>query len=264
MKKILFLGLLFIFSAGLFFTACADLDRDNILDPKNASSKRDGRVVAELFTTTGPDVPAVYNQYNAYALNAIDSLQKDYGPRFITLVYHRNSSRYKDAQAVPLVEPYYEEYTIHYDSGSPGRFKGVPDLFINGPALRVQGASSVHSVIVRAQALINKVLPQSGLFTIESDIEKNGDNITGTLRIAPLGNKESPDLRVRVLLTRDDGLFQRVLVLGNPVDIGIIKKGAFKEQKIMLDTRGLAVQNIYFLMRDAQTRAVLYARGEPL
>jgi len=258
MKKKLSWGLAFIFSYGLLLSACADIDRNNILDPKNASSGRDGLAVAELFTTTGPGVPGAFN---AYALSALDSLRKDFGSRFIAFVYHRNSAQYTDPDAVSLVEPYYEDYTTNYRAD---RFKGVPDLFINGPALRVQGASSAHSVIARAQSMVGDVLLSKGLFTIETEIAVDGQIISGQARIAPLGNKKSGELRLRILLTRDDGPLQKVLILALPINMKEIDKGGFIQQDFSIDTRGTAVQSIYFLLRDRNTQGLLYVRGVKL
>jgi len=255
MKKILHLALIFTFNI-VFFSACADLDRDNILDPKNSSSSQQSVVVGELFVTTAVNSPA---NYNNFALAALDSLKKDFGQRFVPLVYHRNSASFSDPDVVPLVEPYYEAYTINYRE-EPGRFKGVPDLFINGPAERVQGASSVHTVIARSQPIINRQLLEKGAFVLETEITQKGQSIGGTIRIAPLGNKTSPPLLLQLLLTRNDGLTQKVLSIATPIEIGVIEQGQYLENDFSLNAISQA-QNIYFLLRNEKNLAFVYAMG---
>ena len=51
----------YIFSILIIFsTACSEIDRDNILDPKNTSSKRESVVLIEAFINTSSGVPLSY------------------------------------------------------------------------------------------------------------------------------------------------------------------------------------------------------------
>ena len=64
--KLVFL-LLSIFNI-LIISYCAEIDRDNLLDPKNSASSRQSVVVLEGFVTVSEDENQP--QYNQYALEA--------------------------------------------------------------------------------------------------------------------------------------------------------------------------------------------------
>lgn len=182
-----------IYSLLLFLLfACMEIERDNILDPKNPSSKRESVLLVEAFVNTTHPSP-----YNGYALEALQTLRDNYKERIIIVELHKDVTGYKDDLTLTENENIHNRYTIDYLE-EPGRNKGLPDLFLNGAADRVQGAFDVANVVTRAQNIVLEQLILDGAYTIEVDAEQNGDTISGNYRIARLGNKSSGDIFLRI------------------------------------------------------------------
>ena len=74
--------------------SCKDIPRDNILDPKNPSSKQDKVLLLEAFVNTSHHTP-----YNYYVLHAIETLSMDENlkDRLIFIEYHRDAIDSSDA-----------------------------------------------------------------------------------------------------------------------------------------------------------------------
>ncbi len=78
--------------------SCDDIDRDNILDPKNPASERPQIITVEAFVNTNPSAP---HSLNDTMLLSLDQIEDEYANRIIVLDYHRNATNY--------IDPYYEK-----------------------------------------------------------------------------------------------------------------------------------------------------------
>jgi len=244
----------FIFSLLLIITfACSKIDRDNILDPKNPSSKEESVVVLEAFINTSDLITMPYIDY---ALDAIDVLKDTYQERLIILEYHRNLENpiFDDDFTFSLNEGLYTQYTSSYSSS---RNKGVPDIFINGAEERVQGASTSSNVINRVQGIIENQLLNIGEYTIEVDFSYLNNTIDGTYRIAPLGDKSSKDGTLRILASSDLGGNGKSTVLAfETKPITKIAAGEFLEESFSLESVSNANHLVIVLM---EATTVLHA-----
>jgi len=243
-------------------TACSEIERDNILDPKNTSSKRESILLVEAFINTSDGVPSSYT-YNYDALEAIDSLSDIYDDRFIWLEYHWNTStpdKYTDDLTVTQGEVHYKKYTTDYD---PARSKGVPDIFINGAVNRVQGASEVSNVIKRVQDIASELILNNSDYTIEAEFDVLANQVEGTYRIARLGNSRSDKLQMRIISTEDNndiGKGKRtVQAIAFPESIDRIEAGEFFEKEFNLQIEGFNPDKIIFILMDESGFKVLHA-----
>ena len=102
---------LYIFShillIGTFAAGCKDIERDNILDPKNPNSFRPHVVTVEAFVNTSPELP--YN-YNDIMLEALEQLKTIYAAKIIVSHYHRDVQEYKDNYALFESDQLYDKY----------------------------------------------------------------------------------------------------------------------------------------------------------
>ncbi len=244
MKSKLVFKYIFSFLVIISFS-CSEIDRDNILDPKNNSSKRESVIVLEAFINTSDNVPSSFT-YNYDALEAIDSLSEIYGDRLIWLEYHWNTSNsnYEESFTLPLGEDLYSQYTTEFD---PSRTKGVPDVFINGAANRVQGASGASNVIKRVQKIASELIVQTSEFTIEADFDVLNDKIEGSYRVARLGNHQSDEMLMRIIVTEDNGIKGKRTVrnMSIPEPLDEVDAGEFIENEFEID---FYVNNITVLL----------------
>ena len=187
----------------LLLISCKDIPRDNLLDPQNPDSYQGSTILLEAFVNTNNP----YN-YNQWALQALDSIAEIYGSRVVIAEYHRNTSQYTDPLADPLFELLYDKYV--QNSASP--VKGVPDVFINGTGNRVQGASSVSSVLSRLNAaLVDQVILENQYTLQPGEIKINGSEVNASCTIARLGNRSSENLLLKmILLLKPRYLFQDI------------------------------------------------------
>ncbi|MFN2128874.1 MAG: hypothetical protein ACK2TU_13525, partial [Anaerolineales bacterium] len=132
--------LLFIPIVVMVFS-CDDLPRDNLLDPKNPNSYRPQIVSLEAFVNTQNDA-----DFNQYMLEALSIIEQRYPQKVAIAHYHRNvpDTTYEDSLAIQANEILYTQYVNYFDGQ-----KGVPDVFINGVAKRIKGASSVATALER-------------------------------------------------------------------------------------------------------------------
>jgi hypothetical protein len=176
----------------LLLISCKDIPRDNLLDPQNPDSYQESTILLEAFVNTNNP----YN-YNQWALQALDSIAEIYGSRVVIAEYHRNTSQYTDPFADPLFELLYDKYV--QNSASP--VKGVPDIFINGTGNRVQGASSVSSVLSRLNAVLADQVILENQFTLQpGEVKINGSEVNASCTIARLGNRSSENLLLKMIL----------------------------------------------------------------
>jgi len=251
----------FIFSLLIVFSlSCSEIDRDNILDPKNPSSKRDRVLVLEAFVNTNNPLP-----YNNYALNAIETLSNDddIKDHLIILEYHRDTQEYTDPLKVDSLNTNAENiYTDYINYDLLHRFKGVPDLFLNGATDRVQGASSSTSVTNRVKNLATEQLLDDGMFTIEADFDLDGSTINGTYRIARLGNQSADEMLLRMLITWDSGAMGKRTVskVMSPLAVGPISSGKYIEDDFTVPNipSGRA-EKLVFVLTDITGLNILHA-----
>ena len=253
----------YIFSVILLFVlSCSEIDRDNILDPKNNDSAREGIILVEAFVNTNSD--SLVPDYNFKALAALDSLEMIYGKRFLSVQYHRDTQTYPD----PLpdenglsfqIEDLYEKYT----SGSQ---KGVPDFFINGSVNRVQGASSTHNMIVRMQKFASEIAEQNNYYTIEPDLNRTGTNLSGKVRVAPLGNQRSGEMVLRIVLSYNAGNDgnRSVCQIAQQISFDAISAGEYSEKNLEIENISSRSEHITFILTDKQGQKVLCALEEEL
>ena len=186
----------------LFTLACSDLDRDNLLDPKNPSSRTSQRVVIEAFVNLNSnkeiDDPPPYNQYMIEALDSLNALYPD----ILIAEYHRNAGlqgEYTDQYHREENDVHYQLYLDAIDSDS----KGVPDVFINGADRRVRGASSVQTAFSRLQEVLNSQLSLNSQLRIEILMTKDENRLSPKIKIARLGSTAIDNLLVRGVLITD-------------------------------------------------------------
>jgi len=193
----------FIIFGFLVLLSC-NIHRDNILDPKNPNSYCPKKVMVEAFVNTENSFP-----YNEYMLSALDSLSKLYPDMLRIVEYHRNTSH--DTSSYHLTEN--ELLYQHYLNGFGSSLEGVPDVFINGIGLRVQGASSMQAVLFRLQQAILTVISANSLFMLEMTYEKSDDKITPKVTLARLGSDDAKDVLIKAVLTAriDEANHKRVV-----------------------------------------------------
>ena len=182
--------------AGLM--ACKDIPRDNPLDPKNPESVREQTVLAEAFVNTN-SVLADSVLYNQNMLTALYRLQSKYGSRMVLSVHHRNLSGYQDSLAIFESEDLYQRYI----QGTNDAVKGVPDVFINGLAARIQGASTSENAEYRVDTALQSFLIENGFFTIEPTITLSNGVLRCNTTFARLGSSVAKDILLKMFVLQD-------------------------------------------------------------
>lgn len=215
----------------IFLFYCDDIPRDNILDPKNPSSERQKIVTIEAFVYTGSDAP---NTLNETVLYALDQIENAYGNKVTIMEYHRNTTNYS---ADPYVTDPYNNYSNEnlYDIYTGNVGEGVPDVFINGIAARVQGASTVQNSVFRLEQALQPFIIQNSLFTIEPQASIQNGEIDLSLKIAKLGSSNAQDIIVKAIIVYkiDNDILERVVHgIGKSTIIEEIENGEIKEVDI--------------------------------
>jgi hypothetical protein len=223
LKYFLFLIVLFI--------SCDDIERDNILDPKNPSSERPQIITIEAFVNTAANVP---NALNDTLLMALTQINNSYNDKISILEYHRNTTNFNDSLFYNKNESLYNIYT-------GGVNKGVPDVFINGTAARIQGASTVRNSVFRIEEALQSLLVNTSYFTIEPNITQSNNEINVSLKVAKLGSTDALNVLVKavVLYRIDNYLLKRVVYgIGKSTIISEFNNGEIKD--IIIDPIDLA------------------------
>jgi hypothetical protein len=186
-----YLYIIFIFLLG--FSACKDIPRDNILDPKNPSSYRDWIISIEAFVNTEND-----KSYNEYLISALNTIYNRYPEKLTIVHYHRNVGTFIDSLSITENEFIYEDYINRFDSQ-----KGVPDVFINGTLVRIKGTSSIESAIERFERALVPLMKENSHFTIEPDLSQEGNILKLNLKLARLGSELAKNIIIRVVLVEE-------------------------------------------------------------
>ncbi|MGQ9853163.1 MAG: hypothetical protein ACUVTG_07180 [Candidatus Oleimicrobiaceae bacterium] len=178
----------------LVASQCGDLPRDNPLDPKNPRSQRERVVLVEAFVSDDPSA-----QYCAHALDALAQLEAEVGSSsLIVAEYHLpNPGKWLDSYALPEARLRYGELA---QTGL-----GVPDVFFDGAAGRVQGAHSVATAYERYRRQYDAHHSTPGLFTIEGEVVRTAAMVTVRVGLARLGSEPAPALTLRAVLIADLG-----------------------------------------------------------
>lgn len=212
------------------FVSCDDIDRDNVLDPKNPASERPQVIAVEAFVNTNNTIP---NPYNEHLLNALDQLESIYGDKITVAEFHRSIlPDYPDTYSLNANEILYGQYYNYFLNLDPNTIKGVPDVYINGTEFRVQGASSAASVLLRLQHVIDPLISQNAYFTIEENITNEGNEYKILVNIARLGSTDAADIMVKAVIINqfDNDLHERVVTNNlKSQEIRNISNGEIKE-----------------------------------
>jgi hypothetical protein len=212
------------------FFACNDIDRDNILDPKNPASERPQIITVEAFVNTSDSL--INNQYNSFLLEALDQLENIYSEKITIAEYHRSIfPQYPDTLSTIANEILYGYYFDYFWNLNNNTVKGVPDVYINGTEARIQGASSTATVLFRLQEVLDPMISQNGYFTIEPNITKDGNEYKISAKIARLGSTNAEDIILKAVIISkfDNGLHERVVTeYLKSQDISSISNGEIK------------------------------------
>lgn len=185
------------------YSACKDIPRDNILDPKNPSSYRPWIISIEAFVNTEND-----QLYNEYLLEALNLIAERYPTRVTIAEYHRKVATFDDKLSIPESELLYEDYVNSFDAQ-----KGVPDVFINGAMQRVKGASSIAGATERLERVLSPLLKDNSHFTVEPEVSRQGSQLSVNIRLARLGSSAANNIYIRIVLVEriDNNLLGHVV-----------------------------------------------------
>ncbi len=244
----------------ILFLSCTEIERDNILDPKNPRSKSESVIFIEAFVNTAHPTP-----FNSYALDAIEILKATYQDRLIIAELHRNVSDASDTLTIAETDILHTRYTTDYIL-DPGRNKGVPDIFLNGAENRVQGSFDVANVVSRLQVITESLFLNTGNFTIEADAEYSGISVVGKYRIAALGNNSAGEMVLRILTTYNSeqvygtgGTGKNTVSAVESISITGIDEGEYVEESFSINVDQAKVENIVFVLMDNSQLLVLHA-----
>ena len=191
MKQIFLLML----SALILVFSCADLDRDNLLDPQNPNSYTDRAVLVELFINDSTGY-----EYCEHAIETIEEigLREENDGKLFVLEYHLTNAGWNDKFASSENNQRYHEYIPASSQ------RGIPDAFFNGLGLRVQGASEVN-IYHRYSAAVEQLIGDKGYFLFEAEKEIVDNFLNLDVTIARLGNSEKKNLTVNAVVFEDLG-----------------------------------------------------------
>jgi hypothetical protein len=171
----------------LLICGCEDIPRDNILDPKNPASSKDHTVVIEAFVNTNDSLPL----YNFWMLDALNALHEKYGDDMVICEYHRNIKEYNDPYVTDDNDLLYAKYTD---------VKGVPDVYMNGSGVRVQGSSGSENSLIRLETALQDLWHKKSYFTFEPEIRRDGNTIQLRVVMARLGSKSVQNITVKAII----------------------------------------------------------------
>jgi len=176
----------------LFF-CCCNLDRDNLLDPKNPNSNTNQITLVELFVNDNTGY-----EFCDTALEAIEEIAENesYKNKILILEYHIKKNELDDSYALTQC---YERY-VKYEPLQSNR--GIPDAFFNGKINRVWGASK-DKVKDRYETILEDLIGKKAYFRIEAQKNIEGNSIELDVNIARLGTRKKSNLNVLVVLYED-------------------------------------------------------------
>lgn len=186
----------FIMLCCLMF-GCADLDRDNPLDPKNPNSQVDRAILVELFVNDSTGF-----EYCNYALDALERLaqREEFKDNLYVLEYHltNRTQGWNDLYAQDEFNQRYYQYVPSVSE------RGIPDAMFNGLVKRVQGAS-LENIDNRCAEAADQLLGQTCFFLIEADKHISNNFIQLEVTVARYGKSDENDIELNAVLYEDLG-----------------------------------------------------------
>ena len=185
--------------AALLLFGCGDLERDNLLDPKNEDSYSEVPILIEAFVNSELS-------YNEAALDALDDIEDTYKNEVLILEYHReilvNDSVYDDEYSNSLFTGLHQYYADNYNNYP----MAIPDIYLNGSKGRILGASSSASVVDRIEDLLPGLLNEKSDYNMEAEMSASGSKLNINYKVARLGNRSSSGLQLQVALVKNFGM----------------------------------------------------------
>jgi hypothetical protein len=215
-------------AAVLLAASGCDLPRDNPLDPKNPSSARPRKILVEAFVNLHTGQP-----FDAYAVDALDSLAGVYSDRLVIAEVHRNVQQYTTPYHRSENEILYDQYLAALGSDQ----KGVPDVFVNGTEARIQGAASLEFAFFRIQQAVLAFLSDESAFSLDIRADTNAEGVTPVVSVARLGDQDATDLVVKAMLicrTSEPRIRRVVLGTSKSAFVPLLKHGEFRTLELPL------------------------------
>lgn len=173
----------------LFLGACEELERNNPLDPKNPRSEQPHLVFVEAFVNDA-------TPFSPFALRALDSLASAFSSDHLLVAeHHLPSASFTDAYALPESADRYRLLATEN--------QGVPDVFFNGSAIRLQGASGTRAASLRYHAALQTTAGEITHFTIAAKKNVSVTYIEINATLARLGSSRFPQFAVLAVVWED-------------------------------------------------------------
>jgi len=218
----------------LLISACEDIPRDNVLDPKNPESFSKPVVLIEAFVNNTH--PAA-KEYSFWAIQGLVDLKETYADQIAIAEYHRDlklvDSTYNDPYSDDSADQIFTNLHQKYVGENAEIPRSIPDVFINGYINRISGAADANSVYILASGIVENLLSNKNYYRIEPIIENKGSgNIKIDARVAKLGNKSAEGLKVRVVFIKDyaeQNVNRVVMETTLAAQVPTIGKGGYEE-----------------------------------
>ena len=239
----------------LFFISCADLERDNSLDPKNSNSYVDRKVLVELFVNDASGYDYCYQ-----ALKTIEQISErdDFNNKLLILEYHVKIEGYNDPNSLLACYEKYKEYVPTQSE------RGIPDAFFNGKIVRVQGATIPDVVEARYLSVLEGLTGEKGYYRMEANKSIVGNFIDLDIRLAKLGSQSKKNISINAVLYEDLGvqnhrfvvrhIFQQKLI--NFINSGEIKAFNFSAQLSNVQNMNSIYTLVFVQNQNANTKEV--------
>jgi len=215
--------------SGALLWSCANIPRDNVLDPKNPDSYSKPLVLIEAFVN-------IAAPYNLWTLEGLQQIKKTYGGNLVIAEYHRDLPAYDDPYCTDsILQKFTNLQQIYVGNDNPIP-RGLPDLFVNGFKNRVSGAADKNSVAAQISVIVEDLLSRKNYYTIQPLINVlSKRQLELSCFITLLGNRSANGLKVRAIFIKDYGQphLRRVVLemsLGTP--LGKITAGAYKKVQL--------------------------------
>ncbi|MDZ7269588.1 MAG: hypothetical protein ONB48_20065 [candidate division KSB1 bacterium] len=178
-----------LWGLALLLAGCGGLERTNPLDPRNPASARPRVILLEAFVNDA-------TPYSPFALAALDSLRPAYPlDQVIIVEHHLPSTKFHDPYALP-------ESADRYRSLAAADH-AVPDVLVNGSAIRLQGASRAATAALRYRTALQNELGRIAHFTIEAKQSFSAAGVAIEVAVARLGNSAFGPFALRALVWED-------------------------------------------------------------
>ncbi|APF18746.1 hypothetical protein Calab_3119 [Caldithrix abyssi DSM 13497] len=192
---------LFIILSGLFGLSCTDLERDNLLDPKNPDSYSQTVPLVEAFVNLAHPSP-----YNRWAVQSLNALTADFPLKMIVVHYHRDllldSALYDDPFNDDQQQTYFLQLQDKYVQAASDLPRVLPDVYLNGAQARFSGAYDENSLKMRMERAVSELIAQKNDYILEPIIERSAGVVQVRCLIARLGKRQAENLRLRILFLK--------------------------------------------------------------